>query len=422
MTLTESERVLCAAIAARRQELVDELAAWVAIPTGRGFRPGLHRQRALLAHRLRELGAQTQDVPCGSRPAWLEEPTAEKAPLGSAEADAHPPVDVLIGRHPGAGMRILLSGHFDTVHDPHGDFSQLRSCPPPAGEGVSGVTEAATGPGCVDMKGGLVVALAALRALAECGHARPWTFVLSPDEETGSFGSESALRELGRTHDVGLVFEPAGQGGALVTQRMGAGQFRVEAFGRSAHVGRDPRTGVSAVTALCQAVLQAQAFHDPDQGRIVNVGPLRGGAATNIVPDHAMAWGNVRFATPQAQAELAAALDGLASGAPEALPRVVVQRVFNRPAKPCTPAVERLAELARECSRDLGRDLPFISTGGVCDGNILQDEGLPVLDTLGVRGGNLHRTDEWVDLGSLVERAQLTALLMLRLPDAGVVG
>jgi glutamate carboxypeptidase len=159
---------------------------------------------------------------------------------------------------------------------------------------------------------------------------------------------------------------------------------------------------------------------------VVNVGPLAGGVATNIVPDRASAWGNVRFAGAEAERMLGEALDraatpaGAGTGGDGALPRVEVRRIFNRPAKPRTPAVERLAELARACAADLGRDLPLGRTGGVCEGNNLQAEGLPVLDTLGVRGGNLHRTDEWMELESLVDRAQMAALLILRLQEAGV--
>jgi glutamate carboxypeptidase len=153
---------------------------------------------------------------------------------------------------------------------------------------------------------------------------------------------------------------------------------------------------------------------NPAAGRIVNIGPLQGGAATNIVPDHAMAWGNMRFATPADEAELGRSLDSLAHGADGEVPRVRVRRIAGRPAKPLTAEVERLAQLARAASQDLGRELPFGKTGGVCDGNNLQAAGLPTLDTLGVRGGNLHREDEWVDLDGMVDRAQLVALVLLR--------
>ena len=94
---------------------------------------------------------------------------------------------------------------------------------------------------------------------------------------------------------------------------------------------------------------------------------------------------------------------------------VKVYRSFNRPAKPETPAVRRLAEMAREEAEALGQSLPFESTGGVCDGNVLQAAGLPTIDTMGVRGGNLHRHDEWIELDSLTERAALLARLLVRL-------
>jgi glutamate carboxypeptidase len=116
------------------------------------------------------------------------------------------------------------------------------------------------------------------------------------------------------------------------------------------------------------------------------------------------------------------ALGGIGAGAAlwaglvqrDGLPRVAVHRAFNRPAKPLTPQVQRLADQARSVAEDLGQQLPFGSTGGVCDGNIMHEAGLPTIDTLGVRGGNLHRTDEFVEVASLIERASLFALLALR--------
>jgi glutamate carboxypeptidase len=127
----------------------------------------------------------------------------------------------------------------------------------------------------------------------------------------------------------------------------------------------------------------------------------------------------VRFETPEIAAELGASLDDLATS-PDAMPSLAVHRSFQRPAKPCTPAVERLALAARAAAESLGQSLPFGKTGGVCDGNNLQAAGLPVIDTLGVRGGGLHTTDEWVEARSLVERAQLVAVLLSRLARGGV--
>lgn len=400
MSLNDRERAVCRRLDSMRQAMVDELSAWVAIPTGRGHASGLHAQRAALAARLRGLGAATRDIACDERPDWIDPPWAR----GQGAAG----VDVLVGAHAGPGPRLLLCGHFDTVHDPHSSFRELRS--------IGGGR--ASGPGCADMKGGLVIALAALEAIRAEGIPLAWTFVLVPDEESGSYGSDRALRSCAPGHGAGFVFEPAGEGDSLVVERMGAGQFVIEAFGRAAHAGRDYAKGVSAVRALARAVLAAEALADPDAGRIVNIGPLQGGAATNIVPDHAAAWGNLRFGRPEDEAALGAALDAIAHSGDGDAPRVRVRRIAGRPAKPLTPGVERLAALVRSASEDLGRALPFGRTGGVCDGNNLQAAGLPTVDTLGVRGGNLHREDEWVDLDGLVDRAQLAALALLRTADA----
>jgi glutamate carboxypeptidase len=300
---------------------------------------------------------------------------------------------------------VLLVGLLDTVDDPEGSFRELTAAP-------DGRT--VTGPGAVDMKGGLLVAVTALEVLAESGVEIDWTVALNSDEETGSLQSMHVLRDIARQHDVGLVFEPALADGSLAVERMGSGQFKVEVAGRSAHVGREFERGVSAVTRLGELLVEIAALADPARGVIVNVGPLQGGSVTNAVPDYAAAWGNVRFRDAETGRGLAARLDAFAT-APDALPRVTVHQVLNRPAKPETAGVRALAAAARESAEALGQTLPFAASGGVCDGNVLQDAGLPTLDTLGVRGGNLHRTDEFVEIASLPERAALLAVLLNRL-------
>lgn len=102
------------------------------------------------------------------------------------------------------------------------------------------------------------------------------------------------------------------------------------------------------------------------------------------------------------------------------MPRVTIRREFSRPAKPTTPQVRRLADAARRAAEDLGQRLPFAKTGGVCDGNNMQAAGLPTIDTLGVRGGGLHTTEEWIDLASLVDRCCLLAILVSRLSSGEI--
>lgn len=383
--------------------MLADLDALVAIPTGGGRASGLDECRGKLTDRLRAVGgpASTLElVPGDERPEWIDH--RERRP--SVPPDRPPPTAVV--RAPGGSRRVVLCGHIDTVHDPDGPFQRLEVDP-------SG--RRAMGPGSADMKGGILVAVVALEALAHAGVRGPWTFALNSDEETGSYHSDRALRAVaGEAGTIaGLVFEPALPDGSLVVERPGSGQFVIDAIGRSAHVGRDFASGKNAIALLSRAVLEISAGADPAAGRIVNVGVIRGGSATNIVPDAARAWGNVRFKTPTAQAELAAALDGLSRTGEDG--DVRVRRSFARPAKPRTPGVDRLAALARRAAEELGQALAFGTTGGVCDGNNLQASGIPVIDTLGVRGGALHTTDEWIEVASLVERATLTASLLVKL-------
>lgn len=411
MNLSPLEQRLCTIIRQRGGAILSDLRLHVGLPTG-GNKGALDQTRYFFTQRLGRLGAKTELIPGDPKPSWLY-----SAGGGGPSSSAFIPPTAVCRRepsHPGpknSAASILISGHLDTVHDPAGPFKELTIAP-------DGKT--ATGPGCVDMKGGLVIAVAALEALSEAGIDAGWTVVLNSDEETGSYHSESALRaQAARAVEaggVGLVLEPALPDGSLVVERLGSGQFMVQTRGRSAHVGRDFTSGVSAVTALAERLVAISKLPDPARGKIINIGPIKGGTATNVVPDEARAWGNVRYPSQEIADELGSNLDALATpeGA-QVLPSVIVQKSFNRPAKPLTPAVQNLADLAKSAAEDLGQKLPFGKTGGVCDGNILQDQGLPTIDTLGVRGGGLHTPQEWIELASLVERCQLLAVLISRI-------
>lgn len=407
MKLSGVEERVCRAIAARGGALLDDLRLHVGLPTGGNNRAALDETRERFTARARALGATVEHVPGDPKPDWLYgvspdsyvPPTAVCRRTGGGGDD----------RDGGWGARILIAGHLDTVHDPSGPFQMLEL----AADGTR-----ATGPGCVDMKGGLVIAAAALEALEEAGVKVAWTLLLNSDEETGSYHSEGALRAEAGRHEIGLAVEPAMPGGELAVERLGSGQFVVEAHGRAAHVGRDFSAGVSAVTALAERLVAIGRMPDAGRGIIANIGPVEGGIATNVVPDRARAWGNVRFPTPASADELGAMMDALATDE-KAMPRVVVRRSFNRPAKPLIPGTRRLADLARAAAEELGQRLPFGKTGGVCDGNILQDAGLPTIDTLGVRGGGLHTPQEWIEVASVVERCQLLAVVLSRLAAGG---
>ena len=418
---------LSAWIRERERRWMRELEQLVAIPTGWGDCAGLEQARAWCVARAAGLGASVERMPGEPRPDWLREgqrPGAVRdrgdvlvirggARAGSVEASAHAGAAARPGAARGAGLRVLVACHIDTVHDPHGDFRELgpecggRRC----------------GPGAVDMKGGVVAALAALEAVQALGVPLSWTLALNADEEVGSFASMRALRALASGHDVGLVTEPPMADGAFVVARPGAAQFRIDAVGRSAHAGRDFAAGISAVGLLASAVTSALAISDVDAGRTVNIGPLEGGEATNIVPDRASAWGAMRYRSRRDGQQMEQALMSLSRGSEGDVPRIAVRIAHNRPPKDATPQVLGLADMAIACARELGigTGSGTGSTGGVSDANVLQDAGLPCLDGLGVRGGNMHRGDEFIVTESLPERASLLAALLVRLAHTASV-
>lgn len=419
-------------IRAREARWTRELEELVAIPTGWGDAAGLESARDWCIVRAEALGASVTRIPGEPRPDWLREGQQPGAPRdrgdvivlrggprkGSGSASgagggAGGGGAAGSGAAHGAGLRVLVACHIDTVHDPRGDFRELG--PDRGGQRC--------GPGAVDMKGGVVAAIAALEAVQAIGIPLRWTLALNADEEVGSFASMRALRALAAEHDVGLVTEPPMADGAFVVARPGAAQFRIDAFGRAAHAGRDFAAGISAVGMLAGAVTSALAISDVAAGRTVNIGPLEGGEATNIVPDRASAWGAMRYRSRSDGEHMDQALMSIARGGEGDVPRVSVRIAHNRPPKDATPAVLGLADMAIACARDLGISVGAGtgSTGGVSDANVLQDAGLPCLDGLGVRGGNMHRSDEYIVIGSLTERASLLALLMARLAGCSSV-
>ncbi|MEO1129390.1 MAG: M20/M25/M40 family metallo-hydrolase, partial [Planctomycetota bacterium] len=326
--MTSTEDTIRRIIAARDATMRADLTAHVAIPTGHNHTAGLDEYRGIVTSRLEALGARTDLIAGDPRPDWLDS-TARPSAGGLI-----PPTAVC--RRPAEGpQHVLIAGHLDTVFDPEGSFQRLEA------DG-----DRAVGPGVVDMKGGILIALVALEALAEAGADLPWTFLLNSDEETGSFFSHRVLDAEARRCDYGIALEPALPDGSLAVARKGSGQFMIEVHGRSAHAGRDFDKGVSAVYAMAHTLTSVEAMSDLERGVTVNVGPLRGGPVTNAVPDHAMAWGNARFPDEDASQELQGRLVALQTG-DDAMPRVIVHRIFNRPAKPLTPAVEELAGQAR---------------------------------------------------------------------------
>jgi len=313
-----------------------------------------------------------------------------------------------IVNRPDAPIQVLLNGHLDTVFGPESPFQKCTELD----------TERIRGPGVTDMKGGLVVMLAALEAFETCPWRERigWEVLISPDEELGSPHSTPFLREAARRHHLGLVFESSLPDGQLVRARMGVGAVRYVVRGRAAHVGRDFEAGRNAINALSEIILKASDLNRSMEGVIVNVGKIEGGGPINVVPDRAQADLNVRVWRAAQMEDLEERLRQCGS--------VIVDREgysvefsggFSRGPKEVIPEVEALFGALCDCGRSIGLEFGWRDTGGGSDGNILAMEGLPNIDSLGVRGEFIHSDREVVLVDSLVERASLSALFLMRL-------
>ncbi|WP_022686540.1 hydrolase [Sphingomonas phyllosphaerae] len=340
----------------------------------------------------------------------LLEPTPAQAvtPDGRVDALAH-------GRHlhlsvrPQAAVRILLTGHMDTVYPVDHPFQTLTW----REAGVLG------GPGVADMKGGLSLLLEALLAIEATAPAIGYDVVINSDEETGSLSSAALLAEVARGKTAALTYEPALPDGTLAGARGGTGNFSIVVHGRAAHAGRNPEDGRNAVVAAGALAVRLHAERSPRLA--VNPARVDGGGPNNVVPDLAVLRVNFRPADGGEIARATAAIDAAVAAAAAAYDVTIeVHGGFNRPPKPIDAGAARLFELVRATGGDLGQPIAWRDTGGVCDGNNIAACGVPVVDTMGARGGAIHSADEFLIVDSLAERAALSAVTMLRIADGAM--
>ena len=339
----------------------------------------------------------------------------EAAPVESIAADGT--ISQLgHGRHlhlnvrPDAAVRMLLTGHMDTVYPVDHPFQTLAM----RDDGTL------HGPGVADMKGGLAVMLAALKAV-EASPLAPrlgYEVVINSDEETGSFSSAALLARTARGKVAALTYEPALPDGTLAGARGGTGNFSIVVHGRSAHAGRNPDDGRNAIVAAADLALRLSRARSP--GLAVNPARIEGGGPNNVVPDFALLRVNFRPATQDEIVRARALIDAaIAAVAAEHEVRIALHGSFNRPPKPIDPGAARLLDLVKAAGTDLGLTIGWRATGGVCDGNNIAACGVPVVDTMGARGGAIHSPDEFLIVDSLAERARLSTLVLLRIAKGG---
>ncbi len=266
------------------------------------------------------------------------------------------------------------------------------------------------GPGCFDMKVGVVQAVWAVRALQQLNLPLPTLrLVINTDEETGSYNSRPVIEDAARDAAAVLVFEAAADG-RLKTARKGVGIFTLTVTGVEAHAGLDPTKGVSAIDELARLILQLHGLTDLAAGTTVNVGVIRGGTRNNVTAGRAEATIDVRVATMAEQQRIQQAFDSLATHHPDA--RIEVGGGWNRPVMERTEANARIFNQAKEIATQLGLELDEISVGGASDGNFASALGLPVLDGLGATGAGAHALHEHAVVATIPERTAIAAAVI----------
>ena len=391
-----------AAEAAGGADILPRVERWVAVNSGTRNVAGVETMGALLADSFSVLPGNLAMV----------EPTPVDAvrPDGVVEAIKH-------GRHlhltvrPDAPVQMMFTGHMDTVFPVDHPFQT-------ATWREDGTLNA---PGAADMKGGLALMLAALEAV-EASPLAPqlgYEVVINSDEETGSFSSAALIERAARGKVAALTYEPALPDGTLAGARGGTGNFSIAVRGKSAHAGRNPDDGRNAVLAAAAIALKLAEARAPTLS--VNPARIDGGGPNNVVPDLAVLRVNFR---PHCAAEIerarAAIDDAVAEVSAAHDVKIDVHGGFNRPPKPIDPQAEKLFHLVRDVGAALGQPIAWKATGGVCDGNNIAACGVPVIDTMGARGGAIHSSDEFMIPESLGERAALSAVTILRIISKGL--
>lgn len=403
MRLSPQERMILDDVSAAGGAIVQRAVDWCAINSGSRNIEGLEAQRAALVEALSVLPAAPVDVPLS--------PSVEIGADGREEELAHPAAIAVVVR-PEAPVQVVLTGHYDTVYPAQSRFQSVQTRP----------DGALHGPGIADMKGGISVMLAALEAFERHPDAAKvgYRVLLSPDEEIGSLASGPVLAQFGALGHVGLTYEPATADGSVVAGRKGSGNFHIRVTGRAAHAGREFAAGRNAITAAARIAAVLDALNGKREGVTLNVARIDGGAPLNMVPETAVLRFNVRFPDAAAQVWLERSIaEALAGGQSEGI-TVTLFGGVTRPAKPFNAAQQALFAAVKAAGGLLDQQIVWQDTGGVCEGNNLFAAGLPNIDTLGVLGGDIHSENEFAWPQSFAERAQLSALILMKLASGEI--
>ena len=365
--------------------LLAELIDWVSIESPTYEAAAVNRMQSFIAPRIGGLG-------------FTVERLAGRDGLG----------DILRCRRagPGEGAGLLLIAHADTVHPVGALYGKLA---------VRREGDKCFGPAIYDMKGGTVIALAALKAVIDAGALKlPVTIIINPDEEIGSPTSRELIEAEAKRHKYVLIPEPAkGSRGEVTTGRHAFQRFFLTTHGRPAHSGWTNKDGRSAVRVMAQLVEELESKSDFDNGPTYAVSVFHGGQWVNCVPMTCTAQALCVARDMATFAEIGRVMDGLVGTRSDV--RIEIERGPVRPLWTAHAPTLALYERARRLAAEIGFELPHGQHGGGSDGNFTGALGIATLDGLGVMGGGAHTLEEHIQVSSLVPRATLLARLMAEL-------
>ena len=398
LNLNPDERAVLDWIDTRADGMIETVKSWSRINSGSRNADGLERMRGALETAFSELGGQISSVDL--------KPSTAVLPDGTVTEQAYTP-SFRCSVRPDAPIKIVLTGHHDTVFPKDSHFQDIDYWD----------DDTLNGPGVADMKGGILVMLHGLLALERSPHRDKigYDVLISPDEEIGSLGSGPVIMDLGGKADLGMTYEPALADGSLAGARKGSGNWSLKISGRAAHAGREHHLGRNAIAAACAFGLGLDELNGRRENVTFNLARIDGGGPPNVVPDTAVVRFNIRVKTENdaiwVQAELDRLVDEINTRDGIA---AELHGGFSRPPKPMSPANARMFEWTKAAGTAIGLDIRWQDTGGVCEGNNLWAAGCPNVDTLGVRGADIHSDREIAKLSSFAERAKLSAVMLMK--------
>ena len=360
------------------QRLVD-------IDSGSDYPSGVDRVRAILQAEYEQMGFNVRVLP------------------GKDYADH------LFGEYGSGEPSVFLIGHMDTVF-PVGTVTRR----PFALDEKKGK---AFGPGVLDMKGGLVIMLYAIKALlhnSSEAHSGTIRVFLNGDEEPGSRESRNHLPQCLRDVKWALSFEPPSPDGTITTQRKGVGVYWFTVHGKAAHAGDNPEDGANAIEQLMHLLIELTQCADDEEGTTVNVGTIEGGEKPYVVPELARATIDIRVASMSELERMQQCVERVASCCYVEGTKTVIEGGFHRPPMVAVPGLDAMKEAVVTAARDLDFPVHFSKSprGGASDSNLIVAQGVPCLDGMGAVGGGAHTEGEFIEMQSLYEKTSLAALIL----------